>query len=142
MIVLSLGSNIAPRKEYLASARKRIAEMPDTRILKESTIIETEPVGAPEEFADRRYLNQVIAVESGLGAYEFSKRIHAIEDALGRVRTDIRNTPRTVDIDIITFNDLVLNDPDLTVPHPRARERAFVLEPLREILPGFEFPVV
>ncbi len=139
MVILSLGSNIAPREEYLAQARKKIAAIEETKILKESSIVETSPVGAPEEFANQKYLNQVVAVESTLDAHKFSERIHAIEDELGRVRTEVRNIPRTIDIDIIFFNNLVLDEPELTLPHPRAKERAFVMEPLHEILPDFVF---
>ncbi len=139
MIILSLGSNIAPREEYLAAARKRLAGIEGTKILKESSIIETDPVGVPQEYACQKYLNQVISVESELEAHEFSRQIHAIEDDLGRIRTKTRNIPRTVDIDIITFNDLVINEPELTVPHPRARQREFVLGPLYEIYPDFKW---
>ena len=63
--------------------------------------------------------------------------MHAIEDAQGRVRTGVRNAPRTIDLDLIAFGDLVLDEPELTLPHPRARERAFVTVPLAEILPDF-----
>ena len=65
--------------------------------------------------------------------------MQAIEKGQGRVRGPVRNVPRTIDLDLIAFGGLVLDEPELTLPHPRARERAFVMEPLAEILPGFVF---
>jgi 2-amino-4-hydroxy-6-hydroxymethyldihydropteridine diphosphokinase len=137
--VLSLGSNQGDRERWLAFARKKLATQ-HCRVTAESKIRETEPVGAPEEFKDTLYLNQVVFVETNLSADAFSDFIHGIEAEAGRVRTGRRNIPRTLDIDIITFGDLVRRTPDLILPHPRARERRFVLEPLAELQPDFRFP--
>ena len=95
-------------------------------------MIETEPVDVPPEFASMKFLNQVLVFETALGPRDFSRRMHAIEEQLGRVRT-VRNGPRTIDIDLIDFNGLVSDDPELTLPHPRARERDFVMRPLAEL---------
>lgn len=130
--IVSLGSNIEPRAEYLAQARAALDALPGTRLVRASAVIETEPVDVPVEFVSQRFLNQVAVLETTLGPYDFSRRMHAIEDMLGRVRT-VRNGPRTIDIDLIDFNGIVLDDPELTLPHPRAAERAFVVKPLREL---------
>ena len=137
--VLSLGSNQGDREGWLSFARKRL-ETPHCRLVAASRIRETEPVGTPEEFKELTYLNQAVIAETDLSADAFSDFIHGIEAAAGRVRTGRRNTPRTLDIDIITFGDLVQQKPELTLPHPRARQRRFVMEPLAELCPGFRFP--
>ncbi|MBR1921271.1 MAG: 2-amino-4-hydroxy-6-hydroxymethyldihydropteridine diphosphokinase [Kiritimatiellae bacterium] len=130
--IVSLGSNIEPRAAYMAAARERLAALPQTRLLAASSVLETEPLDVPEAFADRRFLNQLLALETELSPGEFSRRVHEIEDALGRVRT-VRNGPRTIDVDIIEFGGLVSDDPGLTLPHPRAYGRDFVLKGLEEL---------
>ena len=106
----------------------------ETTVLKRaSSVIETEPVGVPPQFANLKFLNQVAIFETGLEVHEFSRRMHAIEDHLGRERTVV-NGPRTIDLDLIDFDGLILNEPELTLPHPRAHEREFVLKPLYEVL--------
>ena len=113
-------------------ALKALAALPETRLVRASSVIETEPVGVPDEFAAMTFLNQVAIFETNLSPFDFSRRMHAIEDALGRVRT-VRNGPRTIDIDLIDFGGLVIDTPELTLPHPRAAERDFVLRPLAEL---------
>ena len=127
--ILSLGSNVEPRAEFLAKARKALESFPSTRLTAASEVIETEPVDVPMEFAHLKFLNQVVIVETELEVHEFSRRMHAIEDDLGRVRT-VRNGPRTIDVDLIDFGGMRLCEKDLTLPHPRASERDFVLIPL------------
>ena len=130
--IVSLGSNLGNREENLAKALSALSAMPGTALEKASSVIETEPVDVPEEFAGLRFLNQAAVFLTSLSAEEFSRRMHAIEDSLGRVRT-VRNGPRTIDLDLIDFGGLRLDTPELTLPHPRARERAFVREPLVEL---------
>lgn len=130
--ILSLGSNLPPREAHLAAARAALDALPGTRLVRASRILETEPVDVPDEFAHLKFLNQVVLVETTLEVHDFSRRMHAIEDDLGRVRT-VRNGPRTIDLDLIAFDDLTLDEPDLILPHPRARQRAFVMEPLAEL---------
>ena len=134
--IISLGSNIEPRADYLKRAIAALSVLPETTFVKASSVIETEPVGVPAEFAMLKFFNQVAIFETKLDPFDFSQRMHAIEDDLGRVRT-VRNGPRTIDIDLIDFGGQVINTPELTLPHPRAKDRAFVLEPLREL--GIKF---
>lgn len=129
---VSLGSNMGDRRASLAAALAALAAFPSTRLVAASSVIETEPVDVPAQFAGLAFLNQAAVFETGLSPEEFSRRMHAVEDALGRVRT-VRNGPRTIDIDLIDFGGIVRDDPGLTLPHPRAKERAFVTRPLAEI---------
>ena len=131
-VLVSLGSNIEPREDYLKRAIAALSALPETQFVKASSIIETDPVDVPPEFAALKFLNQVAIFETKLDPFDFSRRMHVIEDNLGRVRT-VRNGPRTIDIDLIDFGGQVINTPELTIPHPRAKDRAFVLEPLREL---------
>lgn len=130
--VVSLGSNIEPRADYLSRALTALAALPGTRLERASEPEETEPVGVPPEYAHLRFLNQLAIFETELEVHEFSRRMHAIEDALGRTRT-VRNGPRTIDLDLVDFGGMVLDEPDLVLPHPRARERVFVMEPWRRL---------
>ena len=130
--VVLLGSNAGPREANLAQALAALAAFPRTRLVAASRVRETEPVGVPPEFAHLKFLNQAAVFESDLSPEDFAARMHAVEDALGRVRT-VRNGPRTVDVDLVDFGGLVRDTPALTLPHPRARERAFVMEPLAEL---------
>lgn len=130
--IVSLGSNIEPRREYLARAIAALAALPSTRLAQESSIIETDGIDVPPEFAALKFLNEVAVFDTSLDAQEFSRQMHAIEDALGRRRT-IKNGPRTIDIDLIDFSGLVIDTPELKLPHPRWRERPFVTIPLAEL---------
>lgn len=130
--IVSLGSNIEPRADYLAKALDALCSFPATELVAASSVIETEPVDVPDEFAGMKFLNQVAVFATSLDARDFSARMHGVEDALGRVRT-VRNGPRTIDIDLIDFGGIVMDDPALTLPHPRAAERDFVMRPLREL---------
>ena len=130
--IVSLGSNLEPRREYLRRAVELLAKLPRTRLVRESSVIETEPVDVPEQFAGLKFLNQVAVYDTELEPLEFSRLMHAVEDELGRVRT-VRNGPRTIDLDLIDFGGLRMSVPDLILPHPRAHLRDFVLISLREV---------
>ena len=140
LAVVALGSNIEPRADRLALALRALSELPGTRLVRASSLLDNAGVDVPPEFAHLRFLNQVAAFETSLEVHDFARRMHGIEDAQGRVRTGVRNAPRTIDLDLIAFGDLVLDEPDLTLPHPRARARVFVTGPLAEILPDFKWP--
>ncbi|HHV99717.1 MAG TPA: 2-amino-4-hydroxy-6-hydroxymethyldihydropteridine diphosphokinase [Clostridiaceae bacterium] len=131
-VFIGLGSNIGNREKYIHDAIKHISQIPDTKIIKMSDIYETEPVGNTEQ---DRFLNMAVCIATRLEPLELLGRLQYIENLLGRKRT-IRWGPRTIDLDILLFDDLHLELPQLVIPHPRMFERAFVLIPLSEILDG------
>ena len=122
LAVVALGSNIEPRADRLAAALRALAELPGTRLVRASGLLDNAGVDVPPEFAHLRFLNQVAAFETSLEVHDFARRMHAVEDAQGRVRTGVRNAPRTIDLDLLAFGDLVLDEPDVTSPHPRNYE--------------------
>lgn len=124
--VLALGSNLGARAETLAEAVADLVDRPEVRLVDVSPVVQTKAVGGPEGQPD--FLNMVMIVETTLGPYELLEHCHAVEAKHHRTR-EVRWGPRTLDIDIITYGDLHLDDPALTIPHPRASERAFVLFP-------------
>ena len=130
--MISLGSNIEPRREHLAKALDALCLFPSTRLVASGQVEETEPVGVPEEFRHLKFLNQIAIFETALDARDFSDRMHRVEADLGRVRS-VRNGPRTIDIDMIDYGGMKSSDPELTLPHPRARERDFVMRPWMEL---------
>ena len=132
-VVLCLGSNIEPRLAYLDRAQAALCALPSTHFSAASETEETDPVGVPPQFASQRFLNRILVVETALSPEDFAARMHRIEHDLGRVRSSERNIPRTIDIDMIDYEGVVSGDPALTLPHPRARERAFVSAPLARL---------
>ncbi len=130
--VVSLGSNVGNRAAYLRRAIAALSKLPRTRLLDASEVRETEPVDVPHEFSAQKFLNQAAVFETTLEPLAFSRAMHEIEDRLGRVRT-IRNGPRTIDIDLILFGDVKMTTSELTLPHPRAKLRRFVLDPLQDL---------
>jgi 2-amino-4-hydroxy-6-hydroxymethyldihydropteridine diphosphokinase len=135
-IAVALGSNVGDRAAHLRGALAALAGVLDG--LKASGFIETAPVGTPD--AQNAYLNAAATGTSRLAPGEFLRALFAIEDVAGRTRP-YRYAPRTLDLDLILFGDLVIDTPDLVVPHPRFRERVFVLAPLAEIAPDWRDPV-
>lgn len=128
MIILALGTNIEPREQYLKDALRKIEEN-NLKIKKLSSVYETPAWG---EVADQNFLNMCIEIETSLEAYELLDTIQKIELELGRIRKEHWGN-RTIDIDIITYNNLVFNDDRLIVPHKYTHERNFVLAPLVEM---------
>lgn len=128
MIILALGTNIEPREQYLKDALRKIVDN-NIKIILESSIYETPAWGG---VADQNFLNMCVEVETELDAYELLDTIQKIELELGRVRKEHWGN-RTIDIDIITFNDLIFNDNRLIVPHKYIHDRNFVLAPLVEM---------
>jgi len=135
-VVLALGSNLGHRQDTLQGAVGAIAALPDVRVTAVSPVYETAPVGGP---AQPDYLNAVVLADTGLTARELLDRLHEVEAAFDRVRT-VRWGPRTLDIDIIDFDHARSEDPELTLPHPRAHERGFVLAPWHDVDPAAELP--
>ncbi len=135
--VLSLGSNLGERMDYLQGAVRALADTPDVWVTGVSPVYETDPVDAPE--GSKKFLNAVVLFDTTLSARTLLDRVLAIEDAYGRVRAE-RNAPRTLDVDLIVVGDRRADDEDLQLPHPRAAERAFVLVPWLELEPDAEIP--
>ena len=133
MIILALGTNIEPREQYLKDALAKIVDN-NLNIILESSVYETPAWGG---VADQNFLNMCIEVETELDAYEVLDTIQKIELELGRVRKEHWGN-RTIDIDIITFNDLIYNDNRLIVPHKYIHDRNFVLAPLVEMYGSIE----
>jgi 2-amino-4-hydroxy-6-hydroxymethyldihydropteridine diphosphokinase len=133
---IGLGSNLGDRLENLLRA-VRLLEEGDVAVRRSSRVYETEPVGGPEQ---PDYLNAVVEVDAQGSARDLLDTCLRIENEMGRVR-DERWGPRVVDLDVLTFGDEEVDEPDLQVPHPRMHERGFVLIPLLELdadppLPG------
>jgi 2-amino-4-hydroxy-6-hydroxymethyldihydropteridine pyrophosphokinase len=135
--VLALGSNLGDRLGMLQGALDALGKMPGVDVVAVSGVYETAPVGGPP--GQDPYLNAVILVDTRLSASVLLERCLAVEGALGRHRTE-RWGPRTLDIDVITYDDQVNEDEALTLPHPRAYERAFVLVPWLSVDQGATLP--
>jgi 2-amino-4-hydroxy-6-hydroxymethyldihydropteridine diphosphokinase len=127
--VISLGANLGNPRENLDTALVLLREATDVKAV--SSYISTAPVGGPEQ---PNYLNAVCIIESNLPAMDLLSLLHGIEKTLGRERIE-RWGPRTIDLDLIQFGDLISQADELTLPHPRAHERRFVLQPWFEIDP-------
>ena len=136
-VYLLIGGNMGERMANLAAARNRI-NIDCGRITASSSIYETEAWGYKEQPA---FLNQALAIETSLEAEKLMEEILKIEMALGRKR-EIPLGPRIIDIDIIYFNDEIINSSNLTIPHPSMADRKFVLTPLVEIAPAFIHPIL
>lgn len=133
---ISLGSNIEPRKRYLDEAIEKLQAHSEVSILKHSSIYETPPVGYLDQ---DKFLNMAIEVETSLKNTALLEVCQQIERDLNRERT-IKNGPRTIDLDILLFNQEYRELEHLQIPHPRMKERAFVLVPLCEIAPEEVMP--
>ncbi|MDP2719997.1 MAG: 2-amino-4-hydroxy-6-hydroxymethyldihydropteridine diphosphokinase [Dehalococcoidia bacterium] len=133
-VYLSFGSNMGDRNKNLSTALSWLAKL--TVVEKTSSIFETEPV----EFLEQpKFLNMACKISTILGPLQLLSVIKGIEVKLGR-RPAFRNAPRPIDIDILFFEDLIMDTAKLTLPHPALTERAFVLVPLAEISPDFSHP--
>ncbi|MDX3228264.1 2-amino-4-hydroxy-6-hydroxymethyldihydropteridine diphosphokinase [Streptomyces sp. ME19-01-6] len=136
--VISLGSNLGNRLETLQGAVDALEDTPGLRVKAVSPVYETEPWGV-DPGAQSTYFNAVVLIKTTLPPSSLLERGHAIEEAFERVR-DERWGPRTLDVDIVTYQDVISDDPGLTLPHPRAHERAFVLVPWHDVDPAAEVP--
>jgi len=128
---VGLGANVGDREGQIREAAGLIGA---ARI---SSLIETEPWGLVDQPS---FLNAAAEVETGLSARAFLDRLLAVERRLGRLRTGKHWGPRTIDLDLLLFGDETIDEPGLAVPHPYLLERAFALEPLRELAPTLEIP--
>jgi 2-amino-4-hydroxy-6-hydroxymethyldihydropteridine diphosphokinase len=134
---VGLGGNLDDREGLIRRALVLLAERPEIEVLLVSSLRETDPVG----FVDQpRFLNGAAMIETALTAHQLLDELLAVERELGRTRNGHRNGPRTIDLDLLLYGDLVVDEPGLKLPHPRLHERVFVLEPLAELDPGLEIP--
>jgi 2-amino-4-hydroxy-6-hydroxymethyldihydropteridine diphosphokinase len=137
--VISLGSNLGERLTSLQGAVHALADTPEVWVTEVSPIYETEPIDSPP--GAESYLNAVVLLDTTLAARRLLDRALAIEDAFGRDRSSgEHNAPRTLDVDVIVVGDRRRDDEIMQLPHPRAAERAFVLQPWYDIEPDAEIP--
>ena len=140
-VIIAFGANIGDREKTIGLALSAL-EGRVGQILLRSSLYETEPLLDSEcpVLEQDKFINGVVLVETSLQPEELLKTLQGIENELGRERT-LHWGPRTIDLDIIAIGDLVINSPELVVPHPEMAKRGFVLEPLAEILPEWAHPV-
>ncbi|MFF7902813.1 2-amino-4-hydroxy-6-hydroxymethyldihydropteridine diphosphokinase [Streptomyces sp. NPDC088817] len=136
--VISIGSNLGNRLETLQGAVDALEDTPGVRVKAVSPVYETEPWGV-EPGSQPSYFNAVVVLKTTLPPSSLLERAHAVEEAFSRVR-DERWGPRTLDVDIVAYAERVSDDPVLTLPHPRAHERAFVLAPWYDVDPDAQLP--
>jgi 2-amino-4-hydroxy-6-hydroxymethyldihydropteridine diphosphokinase len=133
---VGIGANLGDARANVLDALDRLARLPGLRLLRASSLYRSAPIDSSGD----DYVNAVAEVDTGLGAHELLRGLHAIEQAHGRERP-YRNAPRTLDLDLLLYGDEVIADaPTLIVPHPRMHERAFVLAPLAELAPALQIP--
>jgi 2-amino-4-hydroxy-6-hydroxymethyldihydropteridine diphosphokinase len=134
---IGIGANLGDRAQTISRALARLAEQDGIEVVAVSTLRETDPVGFLEQ---PRFLNGAAAVETELTPRELLQRLLAVELALGRTRDGARFGPRAIDLDLLVYGDHRVDEPGLTVPHPRLADRLFALEPLAELDPALQIP--
>jgi 2-amino-4-hydroxy-6-hydroxymethyldihydropteridine diphosphokinase len=135
---VGIGSNLGEPERQIAAALDQLAAEEGIELVAVSTLLETEPVGYLDQ---PNFLNGAAHIETALPARELLKRLLAIESRLGRVRGEgPRFGPRMIDLDLLVYGEERIEEPGLTVPHPRLAARRFALEPLAELAPGLEIP--
>ncbi len=138
IVHLALGSNLGNREATLRAAVEAVGRLRGTRVVAVSHGYETEPWGVADQPA---FLNAAVAIETSLEPVELLRALKDVERALGRTSAGVKWGPRVIDIDIVLWGDLQLSGPELVVPHPEFRRRAFVLAPLAEIAGEARDPV-
>ena len=136
IVFIGMGSSLGERESHIAAAIGRVAELPETELVRVSSLIETEPVGPVDQ---GKFLNGAAELRTELGPLALLDELQGVEDGLGRVRT-ARWGPRTIDLDILLYDNDVIDVLRLRVPHPLMHEREFVLAPLAEIAPDVVHP--
>ncbi len=135
---IALGSNIAPRRFFINSAAKKIAREKEIILKRRSSIYDTYPVGGPPQ---ERFLNSVVEIETSLSPSKLLLRLLRIEKSLGRIRLG-KNRPRTIDLDILLYDNSIIRDNNIIVPHPRMHKRDFIMFGMNEISPTAIHPVL
>jgi 2-amino-4-hydroxy-6-hydroxymethyldihydropteridine diphosphokinase len=134
---VGLGANLGDRERTMREAVQALGSEDGIEVVAVSTLRETEPIGVGEQ---PRFLNGAASLDTTLSARELLDLLLALEQRFGRVRIPGEHGPRTLDLDLVLFGDERIEEPGLTVPHPRLHERRFVLEPLAELDPGLVVP--
>jgi len=135
-VYVGIGSNLGDREVNIRQAVDQLAELPQTRLVRLSSLYDSDPVGLLDQ---PPFLNAVAMLESDLVPRQLLWNLNLIEHRLGRERS-LHWGPRTIDLDILFYSNLVLDEPDLVIPHPEVENRAFVLIPLNEIDPFLPHP--
>src|SRR5262249_27554489 len=134
---IGIGSNLGDRQANTAAAIERVSQLPGTRIVRASSLYESEPLGDAETW----FVNSVIEIDTSLSPDALLEKLLAIEKAMGRTRAkEKRWDSRVIDLDILLFDQDVIETPSLTIPHPELHKRRFVLRPLAEIAPELVHP--
>lgn len=131
-VYIGVGSNLGDRRRNIKEAIRLLDETFEVKVDKVSKLYETEPVGGPPQ---GKFLNGAIRIETELSPSDLLRRLKEIEDELGRVRI-VENGPRTIDLDILMFGDMHMDEEDLIIPHPRMDQRDFVKRPLADLMKG------
>jgi 2-amino-4-hydroxy-6-hydroxymethyldihydropteridine diphosphokinase len=134
---VGLGANLDDRERTLRAAVDALGSEDGVEVVAVSTLRETEPVGVGDQ---PLFLNGAVALDTSLDARELLDRLLALEQRFGRVRISGEHGARTLDLDLLLYGEETIDEPGLTVPHPRLHERRFVLEPLVELAPGLVVP--
>jgi len=135
---IAIGSNLGDRQSFIDDALRHLGENPEIEIVQTSATLETEPVGPGPQ---SRYLNAVLQIQTSLQPHSLLEALIEVEHRLGRIRRE-KWGPRTIDLDILFFDDQIIDEECLTIPHPRLQDRTFVLIPLCEIAPGVVHPLL
>ncbi|MBI3011554.1 MAG: 2-amino-4-hydroxy-6-hydroxymethyldihydropteridine diphosphokinase [Candidatus Omnitrophica bacterium] len=138
-VFIGIGSNDGDRLESISSALKALGAAAGIRVVQMAVVSETDPVGGPPQGP---YLNTVAEIATSLSPRRLLATLQGIERQLGRSPSSERWGPRVIDLDILLYDDRIIQEPDLCVPHPRMHERRFVLEPLSQLVPDIVHPLL
>ena len=138
-VFIGVGSNEGERLEHISKAIRALGATSGIRLMQMATIIETEPIGGPPQGP---YLNTVIELETRREPADLLSALQEIERRVGREPSAQRWAPRPIDLDILLYDDRIIQEPTLSIPHPRMHERRFVLEPLAQLAPEFIHPML
>ena len=139
IVFVALGSNLGDREKFLNQAIDSLKNLPGTKVLRSSQWYETAPVGGPPQ---GMFLNGAVQLETTLSAKDIFHHLRKIEIDLGRPSDHRPLEPRVIDLDLLSYDDFIVESPELTIPHPRLHERKFVLFPLAEIAPHWMHPTL
>lgn len=138
-VFIGIGSNLGDRLATISRAVGALAGTDRVRVLQLAPIYETEPVGGPPQ---DKFLNTVVEVETSLTPQQLLRQLQRVERELGRTPSAARWGPREIDLDILFYDDAVVREPSLTIPHPELHRRRFVLEPLAQLAPDAVHPLL